>query len=121
VEQGWSPEVGLLVYPTARSSFTLHEDDGRSLGYRKGEFAQTRLTCETAGTTVKLTIGGREGRYAGMPATRDFTATIYLSGRPKTVSLDGATVTDYQWSDAASAATLKIPACGKTPRVLTLN
>jgi alpha-glucosidase (family GH31 glycosyl hydrolase) len=121
VAKGWSPEVGLLVYPAARSNFTLYEDDGASLGYRKGEFAQTRLTCETAATTVRLTIGGREGRYAGMPATRDFTATIHLSGRPKTVALDGATVSDYEWDRAASAAIVKIPACGKTPRVLTLD
>jgi alpha-glucosidase (family GH31 glycosyl hydrolase) len=121
VEKGWSPEVELLVYPAARSAFTLYEDDGASLGYCKGEFAQTRLSCETAGTTVTLTIGGREGRYAGMPATRDFTATVRLPGRPKTVVLDGAAVSDCQWDAPASAATVKIPACGRTPRVLTLN
>jgi alpha-glucosidase (family GH31 glycosyl hydrolase) len=121
VEKGWSPEVGLLVHPAAHSTFTLHEDDGASLGYRKGEFAQTRLTCETAGKTVKLTIGGREGRYAGMPATRDFTAIIHLPAHPQTVVLDGATVTDYRWDDTTSAATVKIPACGKAPRLLTIN
>jgi alpha-glucosidase (family GH31 glycosyl hydrolase) len=121
VEKGWAPEVGLLVYPAGHSTFTLYEDDGKTLGYRKGEFAQTRLACETAGKTVKLTIGGREGRYAGMPATRDFTATIHLPARPQTVTLDGAAVTDYQWDDAVSAATIRIPACGKAPRTLTLN
>jgi len=118
VEKGWSPEVGLLVYPAARSTFTLYEDDGQSLGYRKGEFARTPLTCETAGKTVKLTIGGREGSFAGMPATRDFIATIHLPVRPQTVTLDGAAVADYRWSEAASAATVKVPACGKAPRVL---
>jgi alpha-glucosidase (family GH31 glycosyl hydrolase) len=121
VEKGWSPEVGLLVYPAARSTFTLYEDDGQSLGYRKGQFARTLLTCESAGKTVKLTVGGREGSYAGMPATRDFTATIHLPAHPKTVTLDGAAVTDYQWNETASTATIKIPACGKAPRVLTLN
>lgn len=120
VEKGWSAEVGLLVYPATRSTFTLYEDDGASLGYRKREFAQTRLTCETAGKTVKLTIGGREGSYAGMPATRDFTATVHLPARPQTVTLDGA-VSDYQWNDATSAATIKIPACGKTSKTLMLN
>jgi alpha-glucosidase (family GH31 glycosyl hydrolase) len=118
VEKGWSPEVGLLVYPAASSAFTLYEDDGESLGYRKGERAQTRLGCEMAGKTVKLTIGGREGSYAGMPATRDFTATVHLPARPQAVTLDGIAVTDYVWNDTASAATIKIPDCGKTPRVL---
>ena len=85
---------------------------------RKGEFARTPLTCETAGKTVTLTIGGREGRYAGMPATRDFAATIHLPARPQTVTLDGAAVADSQWSETVSAATIKIPACGKAPRIL---
>jgi alpha-glucosidase len=121
VEKGWSPEVGLLVYPAAHSTFALYEDDGTSLGYRKGEFARTSLTCETVGRTVALTIGGREGSYADMPATRDFTATIYLSARPGSITLDGAAVADYQWNDTASTATVKIPACGKTPRRLVFN
>ena len=121
VEKGWSPEVGLLVYPAARSSFTLYEDDGQSLGYRKGQFARTLLTCETAGNTVKLTVGAREGDYAGMPATREFTATIRLPARPQSVKLDAAPVTDFQWSEATSTATIKIPACGKIPRVLTIH
>jgi len=121
LQQGWSPEVGLLVYPAAHSTFTLYEDDGISLGYRKGQFARTVLACDTAGKTVKLTIGGREGTYAGMPETRDFTATVHLPGRPEKVTLDGAAVTDVSWDETASAATVKIPACGKTPRVLTLN
>jgi len=56
-----------------------------------------------------------------MPATRDFTATIHLPARPQTVTLDGAAVTDYQWGETASAAVIKIPGCGKSPRVLTLN
>jgi alpha-glucosidase len=118
VGKGWSPEVGLLVYPAASSSFTLHEDDGTSLDYRKGRFAHTRLTCETQGKAVRLTIGAREGNYAGMPAARDFTATIRLPVRPKTVTLDGAAVTDWQWSNETSAAVIKIPVCGKAARVL---
>ena len=118
VEKGWSPAVGLLVYPAAHSSFTLHEDDGASLGYRKGEFARTRLTCETAGKSVKLTIGGRQGSYGGMPATRDFTATIRLPARPRTVTLDGKAITEFQWNETARTAEINIPACGTTPRTL---
>jgi alpha-glucosidase (family GH31 glycosyl hydrolase) len=118
VERGWAPEVGLLVYPSAKSEFTLYEDDGQSLAYRTGQFARTRLSCETSGGTVRLTIGPREGRYAGMPATRDFTATVRLAGKPKTVTLDGQPVADMQWDVAQATATVKIPACGATARVL---
>ena len=118
VDKGWSPEVGLLVYPSLHSAFTLYEDDGASLGYRTGQFARTRLTCETAGKAVTLIIGGREGRYAGMPAARNFTATIHLPARPQTVTLDGAVLTGYEWNDSTLTATVKIPACGKTPKTV---
>ena len=121
VEKGWSPEVGLLVYPAESSGFTLYEDDGTSLGYRKGEFAQTRLTCETVGKSVKLTVGGRQGKYAGMPAARDFIASVRLPARPQAVALDGAAVSDFAWDDAAKVATVKLPACGDKPKVLTLE
>ncbi len=118
VEKGWSPNVELLVYPAAHSTFTLYEDDGESLGYRKGQFAQTRLICETVGKTVKLTIDGRKGAYAGMPAARDFSVTIHLPARPKTVTLDGVAVPDYQWNDKNSTANINVPACGTAARIL---
>jgi alpha-glucosidase (family GH31 glycosyl hydrolase) len=116
LQKGWSPEVGLLVYPAERSEFSLYEDDGTSLGYRKGEFAQTRLTCETTQKTVKLTIGGREGKHAGMPDARNFTATVHLPCRPQSVMLDGVPVTDFEWNANDSTALVKIPACGNKPR-----
>ena len=121
VEKGWSPEVGLLVYPAASSAFTLYEDDGTSLGYRTGAYAQTRLTCETAGKKVTLTVGGRKGKYAGMPASRDFTASVRLPAKPAAVALDCAAVAEFGWDESTKVATVKIPACGEKPRVLTLE
>lgn len=118
VAKGWSPDVGLLVHPDASSAFTLYEDDGVSLGYRSGKFARTRLTCETKGRAVSLTVGAREGRYDGMPATRDFTATIRLAARPQSVALDGAAVTNAVWDGTAGTLTAPIPACGAKPRTL---
>ncbi|HNX36088.1 MAG TPA: glycoside hydrolase family 31 protein [Kiritimatiellia bacterium] len=118
VSKGWNEEVGLLVYPDAPGAFTLYEDDGVSLGYRTGMSARTRLTCEPKGKAVTLTVGGREGRYDGMPATRDFTATLTLAARPKSITLDGVSVTNSTWNAAAGTLTAAIPACGAKPRVL---
>ena len=118
VEKGWSTEVGLLVYPDAASGFTLYEDDGVSLGYRSGKSARTRLTCETKGKAVTLTVGGREGRYDGMPAARNFTATIRFEARPQAVTLDGAAVTNALWDATSGTLTAALPACGAKPRVL---
>jgi alpha-glucosidase (family GH31 glycosyl hydrolase) len=118
VEKGWSTQVGLLVYPDAASGFTLYEDDGVSLGYRSGKSARTRLTCETKGKAVTLTVGGREGRYDGMPAARNFTATIRFEARPQAVTLDGAAVTNALWDATSGTLTAALPACGAKPRVL---
>ncbi len=118
VTKGWNEEVGLLVYPDVSSAFTLYEDDGLSLGYRSGKSARTRLTCETKGKSVTLTVGGREGRYDGMPATRAFTATLRLVERPQSITLDGASVTNAVWDAAAGTLTAAIPVCGLKPRVL---
>lgn len=121
VAKGWSPEVGLLVYPAASSSFTLYEDDGTSLGYRTGECARTRLSCETLGKRVRLTVGARQGRYAGMPATRAFTASVHLPSQPQGVALDGAAVTDFTWDEPTKVAVVRIPGCGEQPRVVTFD
>ncbi len=121
VEKGWSPEVNLLVYPAAHSSFTLYEDDGQSLDYRRGKFARTLITCETSDARVRLAIDARQGSYAGMPATRQFAATVHLPKRPKTVALDGAEVADAEWNETDGTVTVRIPDCGNTPRVLVLD
>ncbi len=121
LEKGWSADVLLLVYPSDESSFTLYEDDGQSLGYRKGQFARTTLNCKTEGTTVTLTIGPRDGKYAGMPATRDFTATVHLQHRPKAVKLDGETLADCPWDEEGSILTVKVPGCGAAPRIVRID
>ena len=58
------------------------------------------------------------GRYDGMPATRDFTATLRLAERPQSITLDGASVTNAVWDAAAGTLTAAIPVCGLKPRVL---
>lgn len=122
IDKGWSPEVGLLVYPTAESSsFTLYEDDGNSLDCRNDRFAQTLLACETVEQGAKLTIGGRPGSYSGMPETRSFTASIHLPTRPESLTLDGTAVTDSTWDAATGVAEARIPACGNAPRILLLK
>jgi hypothetical protein len=107
--------------PPASCAFTHARGRRHELNYRKGAYAQTRLTCETAGKKITLTVGGRKGKYAGMPVSRDFTASVRLPAKPAAVALDGAAVAEFGWDEAARVATVKIPACGEKPRVLTLE
>lgn len=121
VDKGWSPQVNLLVYPDVSTSFTLHEDDGNSLGYREGEYAQTLISCDSRGETVKLTIGGRQGSFSEMPDTRDFSVTIYLPARPDKVTLDGEVISTFQWDETKHSAIIHIPNCGNNSRTLLVS
>jgi alpha-D-xyloside xylohydrolase len=66
--------VTLYVYAGANGRFSLYEDDGRSYGYERGEFA--RIPIEWNDATRTLTIGARTGSYPGMPASRTFAAIL---------------------------------------------
>ncbi len=52
------------VYTGADGRFELYEDDGKSYGYERGEFARIPFDYDEASGT--LTIGAREGAFPGM-------------------------------------------------------
>lgn len=60
----------LLVYTGASGRFTLYEDAGTTLGYRRGQYATIPFSYDPASGT--LTIGRRSGEYPGMQRTRTF-------------------------------------------------
>ena len=65
------PEAPLTieVYTGSDGVFSLYEDNGRSYGYERGESARIPLAWNEA--RGELSIGAREGRYPGMPESRE--------------------------------------------------
>lgn len=49
--------------------YTLYEDDGSSLAYRRGSFAETRIACHTSGDSATVEIEERFNRYRPQRAT----------------------------------------------------
>lgn len=86
--------IGLEVFPGERSSFTLYEDDGESLGYLEGEVAETDITCAMSGEELTLTIAPRRGSYKGMPEQRHFELRIHLDRRPSAVMVNGEPIAE---------------------------
>ena len=80
LDKGWNEEVVFEVWPSAEGRATLYEDDGTSLGYRKGEFAVTPLTLERTADGMRFSVGVRKGAFVGMPAARRMRVRIH-SGR----------------------------------------
>ena len=66
--------IEVRVYPGADGHYTLYDDAGEGRGYARGEHARIPLQWnDSAGT---LTIGARQGRYAGMPRRLKFTLVV---------------------------------------------
>jgi alpha-D-xyloside xylohydrolase len=88
--------VTLLVYPGADGHFSLYEDDGTSRRYLDGAWSRIPLAWDEAART--LTIGPREGSFAGMQQRRTFLVRWMRPGRAldwngepdATVTYDGA-------------------------------
>jgi len=77
-EQPDGPLV-LHVFTGADGSFSLYDDDGVSPAYLQGGYARVPITWHQATST--LTIGAREGGYAGMPAKRAISVRFYGPGK----------------------------------------
>lgn len=79
LEKGWNEEVIFEVWPSASGAFTLYEDDGVSLDYRKGGFARTPVSVRpNADGTATFTVGRRTGSFAGMPKDRRMKVRFHL-------------------------------------------
>jgi alpha-glucosidase (family GH31 glycosyl hydrolase) len=66
----------LDIYPAAKSSYTLYEDDGKSNDYQQGKFARTRFGCATVAADVVVDIGAAQGDYDGKLTNRTYVLKI---------------------------------------------
>ena len=70
--------IELRVYPGADGAFTLYEDAGDGYAYQQGAHATISIHWNDA--TRTLTLGAREGSFAGMPARHTFNVVIVSAG-----------------------------------------
>lgn len=66
--------IELRVYPGADSDFVIYEDENDNYNYEKGKFATIPLHWNEAAKT--LTIGNRQGEFAGMVKDRTFRVVL---------------------------------------------
>jgi alpha-glucosidase (family GH31 glycosyl hydrolase) len=100
----------LNIYGTGKGSFDLYEDDGRSLGYAKGEYALTAMTyaANTDGSHT-LTIAPARGTYQGQPPIRSYVVRLLGTGKPQKISADGKPITQWSWNGQEATATIVLP------------
>lgn len=67
-----NPEsLEILIY-RGNGSFKLYEDDGESLAYRDGHYAETEFKLEETGSTLKFTVSPAEGDLTLIPSSRRY-------------------------------------------------
>ena len=84
--------ITVTVYPgAANGSFAMYEDNGNDKHYAT-EFATTQLTSTHNGNELNVTIGERKGKYAEMPAKRQFKLKVVATAVPEKVTVNGKAV-----------------------------
>lgn len=70
--------IDLRIYPGSDGSFRLYEDDGTTYDYEKGAYAWIPMEWNDAARM--LTIGERQGHFAGMLTARVFQVVLVSPG-----------------------------------------
>ena len=84
--------VTFEVFPAVegeKASFTLYEDDGEDLGYLRGEFLRTPVSCLTAADHYEIVIDQRQGEGYEVGDEREFIFNVYTDRLPSSVLVDG--------------------------------
>ncbi|MBP9076320.1 MAG: glycoside hydrolase family 31 protein [Haliscomenobacter sp.] len=77
----------LEIFPKGESAFTLYDDDGTSLDYQKGIFAQTNISCKETGGEVLVVIDTPKGPFAVVE--RSYLLAIRRDSAPALVTSAG--------------------------------
>jgi alpha-glucosidase (family GH31 glycosyl hydrolase) len=105
VDEKPADRLTLDIYPAAKSSYTLYEDDGKSNDYKQGKFARTRFGCATIAADVVVDIGAAQGDYDGKLAQRTYFLKINRkAGALTRVSRNGTPMAKLESKGALDSA-----------------
>jgi alpha-glucosidase (family GH31 glycosyl hydrolase) len=108
----------LEVYGSARGRFDLYEDDGVSLDYAHGQYAQTPITYDSsADGRHHLVIEPTRGSYRGQPQQRAYQLHIHTPSRPQSIEANGRAIAGWSWDAQHATAAATLPAQSIRDRV----
>ncbi|HUE28928.1 MAG TPA: TIM-barrel domain-containing protein, partial [Solirubrobacteraceae bacterium] len=87
----------LTVYPGARGSFSLYDDQGVGFGYTRGSYSRTPLVHTERARRDAVTIGPASGSFPGALRRRFWTVVFVGVRRPRAVTLDGRRLAPRRW------------------------
>ena len=77
-------ETEIHIYPAAKSSYTLYEDDGITYGHESGKYSLTSFTCEKKGNDIEISVKKDYDGYKNMRKYYFF--TLLSPAKPAAVS-----------------------------------
>jgi len=91
-EVGWggveNPEsLRLMIFPGADNVFELFEDDGETTGYKRGQYALTKMVQAWEGNVLTLTINPATGATGFIPEKRNYTLNFRGITTPTEISI----------------------------------
>ncbi|HIB37613.1 MAG TPA: DUF4968 domain-containing protein [Mesonia sp.] len=92
--------ITLDIYPDGNSSFSLYDDDGKSLDYQKGKYALTIIELNAEDDQVEVTIQPAEGKYK----LDDRTYEIRLHGNYSAAKSNGKSLKIQQKEDVSTVS-----------------
>jgi alpha-glucosidase (family GH31 glycosyl hydrolase) len=102
--------VILNVYGSGKGSFDLYEDDGVSLAYSAGQYAQTAIAyAASSDGSHHLVIGPTKGTFQGQVQARSYELRVHAADKPSSLSVDGREVGRWTWDAEQAAAVVVLP------------
>ena len=107
-------ELVVRCYPGSdgqQSSFILHEDDGETMAYSRGQFASTPLRCTRSGATITVQVDATQGSFRGQPSERAYVVELPATQRASAIRVDGELAeSSSEYADAAAINRVRIAA-----------
>ncbi|WNH10984.1 TIM-barrel domain-containing protein [Thalassobellus suaedae] len=79
-------QLTLDIYPNKSNTFTLYNDDGKSLEYQNGDFNTTTIFTEVSEKDISLKINATKGKFKGNELT--YIVNFHLSKKPSSIILN---------------------------------
>ena len=71
-DTGLPAELEILIFPGENNTYSIYEDDGKSLDYQNGNYIITNIELLSKKNSYNLTILPVEGKVGILPKTRDY-------------------------------------------------
>jgi alpha-glucosidase len=110
-EQPQGP-LQISVYPGPDCRGSLYQDDGNTLGYTRGEFSRMQFACDAHPDSLHFTFSTPEANYK--PWWNSMKIVFFgVTSKPRGLSVDGKTSTDFQFDSATGTVTVDLTAASQ--------